>query len=266
MKTKLFLLILSISLSIHGKAQPSLITTCDSNFLIHDYVPDTILYGVTGLYNHGDFLSIDINDDGILDFKYYYVFTSGGLYRYIGNLNTNCSYSHFSTTDTISLVNPTIFWYSGALYWSYLDFKDRIFALRLQIGSDYYYGWIHAMAGYTDEVPTSRATITVDKYAFCKIPNYPLHLGQTEIVGIQENSTPDSTHMYLANSGNTLIVNSGKTIKNVTVFNATGSLVASQQNINASTANVSMAGLAHGTYLVQVVFGDMSSYARQVLK
>jgi len=141
-----------------------------------------------------------------------------------------------------------------------------MFAIRLHLGAEYYYGWIHALAGYTTET-NPRKTITIDKYAFCKIPNYPLHLGQTEIItGISPINTPDSTSVYLTNSGNNLNVTSGKTIKNVTLTSANGVVVASQYNINGVSANLNIANIAHGAYIVQVTFNDLSSFAKQIVK
>ena len=108
MLTIVFCLALSVN------AQRSLNTISDSNFLIHDYIPDTILYGVSGLYNYGDSLSIDINDDGIKDFKFYYEIGSL-MYFYVSSLN-NCSYKNLNVTDTITLTNNNISWYMGASF------------------------------------------------------------------------------------------------------------------------------------------------------
>jgi hypothetical protein len=256
MKTKLFLMAVIISLSFTVKSQSHVIQN-DSIFFVFDFIPDTILeYNTATGYNES--LSIDLNQDGIYDFNFYYLVKSGGYEDRYHNLTADCRYHMYHITDTIALNNPSIVWNSGSTFWLALDTLSVYFGIKIIDGSNNYYGWIKA------RIQLGR--MIIDKYAFCKIPNYPLHLGQTEIVGIQEINAPEITHIYLANSGNTVIVYSGKTIKKVSVFNATGSLVASQQNVNATTANVSMAGLAHGTYLVQVVFGDMSSYARQVVK
>ena len=107
--------------------------------------------------------------------------------------------------------------------------------------------------------------MTIDKFAFCKIPNYPFHKGQTTIsTGIQNTNTPDSTAVYIGNSGN-VIIESGKLIKYITLTSATGIIVTSQNNINSYTANISTAGIAHGTYIVQVQFADLSTYTKQIV-
>ncbi len=230
----------------------------DTNVIFIDYIPDSVLQCN---FNLQDSLRIDINQDGVLDFKFYYVTNSGGCYPYIGSLNSNCRYYYFNDTITDSLNNPTIGWLSGNNFWSPYANTGVLFGIKIISGSDNYYGWIRAIGGSFGGLP-----VIVDKYAFCKIPNYPFHLGQTILTGITSNIyTPDSIIVYLANSGNTVIIQSGKIIKGVTLTSTTGVVVASQNNLNSNSANINVAGIAHGTFILQIQFKDLSIYTKQII-
>ena len=247
-------MILSFSYSV--KSQTHLVQN-DTNFIFYDFIPDTVLNYNTAT-GFRDSLRIDINQDGILDFRFSYVPSSGGYYPYINNMTMNCRYHYFLLSDTISLNNPSVLWLSGSDFWNPLDFPDLYFGIKIINGVNNYFGWIRARSPL--------ATMTIDKYAFCKIPNYPLHLGQTEIVGIQNINIPDSTNIYLANAGNNLIVQSGKIIKNITLTSTNGVVVASKYDINGVSANLNVTNITHGAYIVQVTFDDLSICTRQIVK
>jgi len=252
MKQK-FLIVTIITIMTFSLKSQSFQTLTDTNVIFVDYNPDVILH-----YNYNqESLSIDINNDSVLDFKFY--FTPGSNPgSYISDLNTNCKYtSVWDTVSNDSLNNPAISWSSGANFW--YSPTDAIFGIKIISGSNNYYGWIHAVLSFVPWI------MTIDKYAFCKIPNYPFHKGQTTLItNIPNIITPDSTYVYLG-SGNSIVVQSGKIINSVTLTSTTGIVVASQNNINSYSTNISTAGIAHGTYIVQVQFTDLSNYTKQIV-
>jgi len=252
MKSKILILTSLIVLSNLLMAQT------DTNVIYHDYNPDVILYGS---YESTDSLSIDINQDSSLDFKFYYVNVSGGPYPYVKNMHDNCKYTLYSFINNYdSLNNPSINWLSGNIYWNSESFYDTI-GIKIISGSDNYYGWIRTT--YVNATPEE---IIIDKYAFCKIPNYPFRLGQTEIItSIVSQESNDSTVVYVSDSGSGVVVQSSKTITNVSLTNIQGVVVSSQSYINSGNATISTAGFAHGSYIVQVKFSDGGVYTKQVV-
>ncbi|MBI5540520.1 MAG: T9SS type A sorting domain-containing protein [Bacteroidia bacterium] len=260
MKTKIFILIalatLSFQFSTFNCFSQTKQTLADTNIIFYDYIPDVVLYGSI---SQNDSLRIDLNQDGVLDFRFYYTTFPSPMYPFVGSLNSNVNSYLFSLTNTDSLNNPSINWHTGSDFWNPLDYPDVYWGIRITNGSNNYYGWIHALGG-----GTKAYTMTIDKYAFCKIPNYPFHVGQTTVsTGVPIIENPDSTNVYLSNTS--IIVQSGKRIKNVTVTSANGVVVALQNNINSYSASISTAGIAHGTYIVQVQFNDLSVYTKQIV-
>ena len=237
-------------MSLSLKAQ-TLQTLNDTNVIFHDYVPDVVLS------TPSDTLKIDINQDGLLDIQFYfhyYPFTS----PYFKTLNSNCKYASFPPTHDDSLTSSTLYWWSGDDEWTVSPGDYRL-GIKILDGTNNYYGWIHILKTINPN------TMTIDKYAFCKIANYPFLYGQTTISTNMPNiNITDSTNVYLGNSGN-VIVESGKLIKSLTLTSTTGVVVASQNNINSYSANISTAGIVHGTYIVQVQFTDLSIYTKQIV-
>jgi hypothetical protein len=210
-----------------------------------------VLYGsITNL----DSLRIDINEDGFLDFRFHYKPFSGGLYFYVGSLNSNCTYHNFSISDTISLNNSTIIWNSGEMFWDNFSLIDRMFAIKLKFGVDEYYGWIHAIAGHTKD-----GTMTIDKYAFCKISNFPFHLGQTELISsinefVKESEISISPNPFTQSTQITL----PQTYRSITleVYNLQGQQVAQYQYANCDKIQLMRNHLGSGLYFLKLTLDD----------
>lgn len=241
-------------LSISLKSQNREILT-DTNVIFHDYIPDVI---VTDPYN--DTLKIDINQDGILDFQFCINYYPAPI-PYLLVLNVNCKIGFFmNSNNSDSLLNPLIYWCSGNCYWDYDDYQNKL-GVRLTVGADYYYGWVAVT--YTRQPPK----YVIDSYAFCKIPNYPFLYGQTEIsTGTPKNNISDNIKIFTSASGSSLMVESEKQIKSVTITNTNGVIVVDQKNIKSNNAEIGVAGLAHGTYIVKVQFADSKIYTQQIVK
>ena len=228
-------------------------TLTDTNVIFYDYIPDIVLS------NLSDTLKIDINQDGLNDFQFYLKQLSPCKVAFVKTLNSNCKIGVFYPTNTDSLANLS--YASGDYQWLDPLYPNRL-GVKIIDGTNNYYGWVDVIIvpdGNCDRI------ITINKYAFCKIANYPFLYEQTTIsTGIQNTNTPDNTTVYIGNSGN-VIVESGKLIKNLTLTSTTGVVVASQNNINSYSANLSTAGIVHGTYIVQVQFTDLITYTKQIV-
>ena len=247
MKTKILKTAVIILFSLTVNAQQLL---NDTNVIFFNYNPDVLL-------SEFDSLSIDINQDGIVDVIFHIKNTPPDLIAFI-LLKNNWQVSFMPPNSSDSL-STLVYWWSGDRAWWDSDY-DRL-GIKITIGSDIYYGWIHANISTT--YPT---TITIDKYAFCKIANYEFLWGQTEIItSIASQESNDSTVVYVSDSGSGVVVQSSKTITNVSLTNIQGVVVSSQSYINSGNATISTAGFAHGTYIVQVKFSDGGVYTKQVV-
>ena len=224
----------------------------DSNIIYYDFNPDTLLIPF-------ETLSIDINQDSVNDLNFYFIYPSEIILQ-VTSLNTNCNYAFISNSYNDSLTNSMLTWHTGAYYWNW-DWNIERLGIKYSSNTDTYYGWLHGIA--LAEYPPK---LIVDKFAFCKIANYPFLWGQTEIItSIASQESNDSTVVYVSDSGSGVVVQSSKTITNVSLTNIQGVVVSSQSYINSGNATISTAGFAHGTYIVQVKFSDGGVYTKQVV-
>ena len=258
MKTKLIMLIalstFSFQLSTFNCFSQTFQTLTDTNVIFHDYIPDVVVSNP-----YVDTLKIDINQDGINDLQFYLHY-SPATSAYVKSLSNGCKTAFFIQSNTNdSLTSNSLIWVSGDRYWaSSMGYQNRL-GVIITVGTDNYYGWVQVTYS------TGPIAFTIDKYAFCKIANYPFLYGQTSIgTGINEIIATDSTQVFINDAGN-LTVQSGKIINSVTLTSVTGVVVVSQNNINSYSANISTAGITHGTYIVQVQFADLSVYTKQII-
>lgn len=252
MKKQIFITLAIILMSLTLKSQQLQILN-DTNVIFYDFVPDTSIS-----FDTNNTLNLDINHDNIFDLQFNFVNNSSYLNAYIRVMNSNCMLSFLYTAmNNDTLTNNLIVWRSGNNFWNSYDCPEKI-GIRFTNGNTYYYGWIRAYI--------NAGAVFVDKYAFCKIPNYPFLYGQTEI--ITNISTPDTignTSVYLSNSGSIISIQSEKIIKQVKLTSSLGATIAIQNNVNSNSASISTSGLAHGTYIVRVQFFDHTFYTTQIV-
>lgn len=221
----------------------------DTNITFYDYIPDITLFDDTSS------LTIDMNQDNIPDISFFYDKPlSGGRYPYIKNTNNNVNFSYFNSTNTDTLNNPSIIWRSGNCFYATTE-TDDYWGVKFINGSDLYYGWIH--------LTPLNLNIVVDKYAFCKIRNYPFKLGQTTLTThIPDINNQDCTTISLTNSK--IIIHSEKTIYSVSFLNITGVILASQNNINLNNTSINVSNLAHGSYIIKVQFINKTIFSKLI--
>lgn len=251
MKTTI-ILIIGLGISLLLKSQSFQILS-DTNVIFNDYIPDINLTNPST-----DSLLIDINQDGISDIQFYIVFSSTQNWTYIKSLNNNINYAFiWLSLNTDSLASNSLTWNSVAKWWNPIDCPEKI-GVRFSIEDFIYYGWIR--------VYHTPYTTNIDKYAFCKIANYPFLWGQTEIIsGLPDVRQARNTNVFTYVTGNTLVVQSDKLIKGVKLIKISGIVVISQDNINSGIATIDKSVLAHGTYIVHGTFMDDEVFTIQVI-
>jgi len=231
----------------------------DSSIVINDYQPDEVLK------YESDTLKIDINGDLINDIKFHiHDALSGGIISFIESINPKCSFSFINYYSNDSLLNDLIIWHSGKLdflgeqTYSYIE---KI-GVKISLNDSAYYGWVKVYITYTNK----KKNVTIDKYAFCTIPNYPLLWGQTEIVtGTNEFKEDTGIKVYTTDSGSQLVVQSGDVIKSIRVIDLLGATVVVKDNIRDKQATLSTKGLVHGTYIVKVTNSILKEYTSKIV-
>jgi len=230
-----------------------------SNILFHDLQPDVVLMNALT-----DSFIIDINEDLINDVILYLEHTSSGNWALIKSLNQNCQYSliNYYLNDSLSI--KSINWHSEAFIFLGEQKYNNIEKIGIKIISKdlNYYGWIKVIFS----IINMNIAITIDKYAFCTIPNYPLLWGQTEIVtGTSDLKEDSDIKVYTTDSGNQLVVQSGEVIKSIRVIDLLGATVVVKDNIRDKQATLSTKGLVHGTYIVKITNSNLKEYTSKIV-
>jgi hypothetical protein len=207
-----------------------------------------------------DTLRIDINRDEIDDIAFFWVDArSGGTFCYVYPIT--CQYSNISASKTTdSLASETKSWFD--IKWGFLntfDFDKNIkIGIRFITEGKFYYGWISGEL-YVEGGSASNGNywFSIDKFAYCNIPNYPLVWGQTYITGIASHTIAPGIKVTRHGQGESLsVLSENKDIKNVQVINLNGAIIKNEGFMPAKNVTMSTSGLNRGTYIVVATFTD----------
>ncbi len=207
--------------------------------------------------------SLDLNNDGNVDFMLYFggsAGTAGVLCSpqqnnaYAGNV-VGSDYFAWALSSSTSICDSLATWYGtnypgtmalGANIGYWPGAIDRYLALKLIVGTNIYYGWVRL-----DVVPTS-TSFTVKDYAYQSTPNACIQAGQTTL-GLEESiheaftifPNPLTTSATIQTSGN--LSNAS-----LTIFNAYGQTIKQMKNISGHTITFSRENLPNGLYFFQL--------------
>lgn len=211
-----------------------------SDIIVYDYDPDV------RIINEGaDTLKIDFNKDGVLDLMFYLVVTSGGEYPTIKSLNNNCMLTLITETDTLN--SKSLLWYSDFTYLMGCHKSEKI-GIKLNINNQNYSGWIHSLFSKENR----EALITIDKYAFCTIPDYPLLWGQTELTGTKEIKVQDKIKVSVDGHSQIINIQSKEVVKEISLINSSGRVIRKWRNIKSSKFDISSEGIKGGVYVLRI--------------
>lgn len=207
--------------------------------------------------------SLDLNNDGNVDFMLYFggsAGTAGVLCSpqqnnaYAGNI-VGSDYFAWALTSSASICDSLAAWYgtnypgtlglgSSTGYWP--GAIDRYLALKLIVGTNTYFGWVRI-----DVVPTS-TSFTVKDYAYNSTANTCIQAGQTTLglTHLNENTfsifpnpfTSSTTIQTIGNLNNATLV----------VSNAYGKTVKRIENISGQSVSFSRDDLPNGLYFIEL--------------
>ena len=140
----------------------------------------------------------------------------------------------------------------------------KYLALKTQVGTDFYYGWIKLGVG----INISFVTITIMEYAYNSLPNQPILAGQTSVTGITENISASSISLYPNPATNylTITLQGDNKKAEVTIMDITGKIFYSTTENETQELKINTKDFAEGVYLVQVKSEDFMATKKLVVK
>ena len=103
-----------------------------------------------------------------------------------------------------------------------------------------------------------------DDMAFCTIPDYPLQWGQTEILGVDENTEPSIVTIHPNPANNTLTI-TGESLRWIEITNMLGQRVATHEAEDPQ-ATIDISTLPMGIYFVGITDENGKRCVQKVVK
>jgi hypothetical protein len=146
--------------------------------------------------------------------------------------------------------------------WS--NIQGKYLALKTQVGTDFYYGWIKL--GVANNI--NFVTITVMEYAYNAIPNEPILAGQTMTTGIRETTFASSINLFPNPADNHLTIDFGSKNEEVkvTIADITGKVVYRTIATDTQRVDVNTNDFAKGIYVVQIQGKDFIAAKKLVIE
>ncbi len=231
-----------------------------------DFEPDLCVSALTDNFV-SDTINVDFDADGTSDLKMFIVFESSA-YGKVVNYVSSWKSRFMSENDTVV---PSENWINANylmhfLFETGIMFREETLGFRKEVDGHYYYAWARV---YTrrESIPVGYPKVWgyCDKFAYCDIPDYPLRWGQTDILGVEENSGESFATIYPNPvSGNVNVkVPSGAEIESVSLFDISGRLVKAQQS---GFGSIDISGLATGMYVMKVALDDGKVFEEKIVK
>lgn len=153
-------------------------------------------------------------------------------------------------------------------------FRHLIYGFRREVSGDdeerhYCYGWLECSIRWNYYSPGNGAQhpqftqvwICINRMAYCNIPDYPLHAGQTSLTNIEENEAHRIAKLH-PNPTTGIVHIEDVECAEVQVYNTLGQMLKTSQNTN----QVSLGGLPQGVYLLRVTTKDGKVFSDKVVK
>jgi hypothetical protein len=179
-----------------------------------------------------------------------------GLYNMTllrGKCEPSCGFPHPGTSASFSAATG---------HWT--NVNGKYLALKIQAGTDFYYGWIKL--GVT--IDNYLVTIKIMEYAYNSTPNQPILAGQTMTTGTIENSFASSINLYPNPADDHLTIDFGSINKKVgvNITDMTGKIMYSTTASETEKIEVDTKDFAAGIYVVQIQTADVMGTKKLVVE
>ena len=278
--------------------------SANAQIIYTDVNPDIVLNLVFSSF-HSEYDSLDLNNDGINDFileasKTGTMCTCTNIHGADNDYATVYSTSLSWIADQAggyalnSLIDSSLGWTNashelahslhicvactqGGNDISYLgtsgnwaNVYGKYLPLKIQVATDFYYGWIKLGVAIGGGIANSTVSITIMEYAYNSIPNQPILAGQTIATGITENSLASSVNLYPNPATNQLTIENGQLkIESVAIYDLSGRKVYSEnhqtQNSN-SEIRIDVSKFPAGVYAVQIKTADFIATKKLIIQ
>ena len=131
----------------------------------------------------------------------------------------------------------------------------------------YYYGWIEFSNRYNGKISNPqwvKGWVCIQRMAFCTIPNYPLHVGQTSL-DVVERPKSIAFAIVHPNPTNSMVTITGENLRHAELLNVFGQQVLSVQG-KGNELHIDMTALPTGVYFVTVTDEEGRKCVRKVMK
>ena len=174
-------------------------------------------------------------------------------------------------------------WYGGRDFeWVFGCFEGDVnrpnspyLAFRIPKDGGYCYGWIEHSIEFTEHTCPPccctgwdyyhEGTVTLYRWAYCNIPNYPLRVGQTSFNwDVAENAAEPFAAVH-PNPTTGQVTITGQYLKSAEVFNTLGQRVATATG-EGDNLSVDLSGQPAGVYFVNVTDKEGRKCVRKVVK
>jgi hypothetical protein len=148
---------------------------------------------------------------------------------------------------------------------NWYNINGKYLALKTQVGTNYYYGWVKLGVSITQ---INQETITIMEYAYNSIPNQPILAGQTSTTGIIENSFASSINIFPnpANNHITIALGSNNKKVEVSIADITGKIIYTTIVTDTQKVEVNTNDFANGIYVVQIQAADLIGTRKLVIE
>ena len=290
MKKKLIFLLIAIASATILRAQ-------QGEIIYTDYGPEGWSYEFVARAADFDTLQVDLDNDGIVDF-YYHGSSSALMHapvvawvRVLSKYGDNyydtfrwCSSRFHNGESHFGVIGDTI---PNALSWGRGYVFDmgyyennierpnaRFLAFRFpQEDGGYCYGWLEQSIEWIKYYEPGGGTwnynhntfITLYRWAYCTVPDYPLRIGQTSFEWDAVDHTAESFASIQPNPTTGMVTVRGKNLRQIEVYDALGQRIASLQACDGDTT-IDLGGQPAGIYFVNLTYQDGKRSVKKVVK
>ncbi len=237
----------------------------------------------------GELYSLDVNDDGALDFLFQVVETTGGVwsfgrvfgdssyYSIGGSSNAVIGYAgpilpYGSALDSGDPIGPggDFFYttgnqvflasvYSGITYGDFADAGEKFLGMQFVVDGNLHYGWARL------DCTVNAVSITIIDYAYQATPDTEILAGATTGGAAVETvlSDNDLTAYSFGNTINVVVKNLDANNATVEVVNLEGQVVYSN-SLNMGGMQITLDNAATGNYILHIVTDEDAVYSKQL--